>query len=239
MAVVGDVAETLVMSGQDFQHPFFFQLLQSRPETLQVVSAVVIGQGQEVQQPGRIVELGNTLHVDTSRRLPAKQKFQKGPEVLPNLFQGPEGQHPGVGPQRPNEQNEYIRNDFCQTCWKNSHVHEEISHWKTLFHIPSPQEERIKKESAESLLRKLLEKEEETLSGVLFILAVMLERKKLFIERDIQQDPSGQKRIIYEHRKTREIFIIPDPLLRLDQLEEVQIQVAQLLDSNPKKTSTP
>ena len=139
----------------------------------------------------------------------------------------------------PNEQNEYIRNDSCQTCWKNSLNHEEISHWKTLFHIPSPQEERIKKESAESLLRKLLEKEEETLSGVLFILAVMLERKKLFIERDIQQDPSGQKRRIYEHRKTSEIFIIPDPLLRLDQLEEVQIQVAQLLDSNPKKTSTP
>ena len=34
---------------------------------------------------------------------------------------------------------------------------------------------------------------------------------------------------IYEHSKTGEVFVIPDPQLRLDQIEEVQMQVAELL----------
>jgi hypothetical protein len=34
---------------------------------------------------------------------------------------------------------------------------------------------------------------------------------------------------IYEHVKTGELFIIPDPQLRLDQMAEVQAQVAELL----------
>jgi hypothetical protein len=34
---------------------------------------------------------------------------------------------------------------------------------------------------------------------------------------------------IYEHVRTGEVFIIPDPQLRLDQVEELQAQVAGLL----------
>ena len=34
---------------------------------------------------------------------------------------------------------------------------------------------------------------------------------------------------IYEHVKTGEVFVVPDPQLRLDQVEQVQMQVAGLL----------
>ena len=34
---------------------------------------------------------------------------------------------------------------------------------------------------------------------------------------------------IYEHTKTGEVFVIPDPQLRLDQIEQVQQEVAALL----------
>jgi len=132
----------------------------------------------------------------------------------------------------PDEHGEYFRDDFCQTCWRNKTTHAGISHWKTLFYTPPPKEEIVKKENAESLLRKLLKKEEAPPPAILFILAVMLERKKLLIERDIQNDPTGQKWRVYEHRKTSEFFLIPDPALHLDQLEEIQIQVAQLLKNS-------
>ena len=38
---------------------------------------------------------------------------------------------------------------------------------------------------------------------------------------------------IYEHAKTGEVFVIPDPELKLAQVEEVQMQVAGLLSPPP------
>ena len=35
--------------------------------------------------------------------------------------------------------------------------------------------------------------------------------------------------LIYEHAKTGEVFVIPDPQLRLDQIEAVQNEVAAQL----------
>jgi hypothetical protein len=57
----------------------------------------------------------------------------------------------------------------------------------------------------------------------------MLERKRLLRETDSQHGPDGQLTRVYEHTKTGEVFIIPDPQLRLDQIAEVQQQVAGLL----------
>jgi hypothetical protein len=35
--------------------------------------------------------------------------------------------------------------------------------------------------------------------------------------------------LIYEHAKTGDVFVVPDPQLRLDELGGVQAEVAQLL----------
>jgi hypothetical protein len=65
-------------------------------------------------------------------------------------------------------------------------------------------------------------------AGALFILAVMLERKRLFkVKAQLNQD--GQRAFVYEHAQTGDLFTIPDPNLQLDQLEEVQRDVAELL----------
>jgi hypothetical protein len=37
--------------------------------------------------------------------------------------------------------------------------------------------------------------------------------------------------LIYEHGATGDVFIVPDPQLRLDQLESVQNEVANLLQT--------
>jgi hypothetical protein len=57
----------------------------------------------------------------------------------------------------------------------------------------------------------------------------MLERKKVLKEIETRESGEGGLLRIYEHAKSGEVFIIPDPQLRLDQIADVQSQVAALL----------
>lgn len=128
---------------------------------------------------------------------------------------------------------EYQRHDFCGKCWNADDPG--LSSWKTVFIIPPPPaEEVVKKENVESLLRKLLAKENEEDLNTVFILTVMLERKKILVERDVQKTEDGRKLRIYEHRKTGESFMVIDPGLKLGQLEHVQEEVVILLGGKPR-----
>ncbi len=128
---------------------------------------------------------------------------------------------------------EYVRQDFCAACWDKGNPG--LSSWKTTFIVPPPPaEEAVKKENAESLLRKLLTKENEEDLNAIFILMVMLERKKIFIERDTKKAEDGRKLRFYEHKKTGESFIVTDPELKLDELEHVQEEVVVLLGGQPR-----
>ena len=62
-----------------------------------------------------------------------------------------------------------------------------------------------------------------------YLLAAMLERKRLLKEIEAKPGAEGQVTRIYEHTKTGEVFVIPDPGLRLDQIEQVQQEVSALL----------
>jgi len=89
--------------------------------------------------------------------------------------------------------------------------------------------EAIQKETAETLLRKLIEQNDPAHAPAGYILAVMLERKRILkVKEQIMRE--GQRIFIYEHPKTGDIFTIADPNLRLDQLEVVQRDVAALLE---------
>jgi hypothetical protein len=123
----------------------------------------------------------------------------------------------------------YVRGDYCTECWnKQEQAGTVISTWHGIFTVPPPEkEEPLKKETAESLLRKMMEDDEPNIS-VIYILAVMLERKRILVERDVQVTENSTIRI-YEHKKTGETFLVTEPHLQLDKLEEVQIQVVELL----------
>lgn len=128
---------------------------------------------------------------------------------------------------------EYVREDFCKACWNNDDS--DLSSWQTLYILPPPPaEEAVKKENAESLLRKLMAKENEDDLNAIFILTVMLERKKILVERDTQKTEDGRKLRIYEHKKTGESFMVVDPELKLNELEQVQEQVVVLLGGQPR-----
>ena len=131
------------------------------------------------------------------------------------------------------EQGEYVREDFCKECWDKSNPG--LSSWQTQYLVPPPPaEEALKKENAESLLRKLMAKENEEDLNAIFILTVMLERKKIMVERDAQKTEDGRKLRIYEHKKTGESFMVVDPELKLDELEQVQEEIVILLGGQPR-----
>lgn len=128
------------------------------------------------------------------------------------------------------ENGEYLRLDYCKECQSQKSVDTPLSSWKTVFMLPPPpKEEALKKENAESLLRSLIEDSEHDHINVIYILTIMLERKKILIERDVKTQPDGKKLRIYEHKHTGETLLITDPDLKLSELAHVQEEVINLL----------
>ncbi len=125
----------------------------------------------------------------------------------------------------------YQRIDCCEPCWgpQNRDV-TYYSYWQGLFRLPPAEPDRtVRKEDAETLLRRLMERKDEARRNAIYILAVMLERQRLFAHTETQTRLDGVRVLVYEHKKTGEIFLIPDPQLRLDQLDYVQEEVMALL----------
>ena len=125
------------------------------------------------------------------------------------------------------------RSDICDACaQKDGDARGRagfISHWQGIYEAPAPVVDAIQKENAETILRKLIEQNDPAHAPAAFILAVMLERKRILkVKEQLQRD--GQRVFVYEQPKTGDLFTITDPDLHLDQLEEVQRDVAQLLE---------
>jgi hypothetical protein len=133
-------------------------------------------------------------------------------------------------------ENGYQRNDYCSPCWeKRENAGTLVSTWRGRYQSPPPKpEEPLKHETAESLLRRLMEDNDESKVNVMFILAVMLERKRILVEQSVQAHDEHRMVRVYEHRKTGETFLIPEPMLRLDQLEHVQAEVIAMLGGGKK-----
>jgi len=142
------------------------------------------------------------------------------------------------------EKQDVRRQDVCTPCWESQFADAAsrngfISHWQGVYEAPPPPVDPIHKATAETLLRKLIELNDPRYIPAGFILAVMLERKRLLkVKEQIIRD--GKRTFIYEQPATGEVFTITDPALRLDQLDEVQRDVAQLLEHglNPPQPAT-
>ena len=142
------------------------------------------------------------------------------------------------------EKRDFLRTDVCQKCWDAQFTESRdrkgfVSCWHAEYEAPVAAVEAIGKENAETLLRKLITLNDPSHAAASYILAVMLERKRILKVKE--QIRTGTKRIfIYEQPKTGDVFTIPDPDLQLNQLEEVQRDVANLLEHGlPGETSPP
>lgn len=130
---------------------------------------------------------------------------------------------------------EFKRHDLCDACWQRDFgpaardTKGFISYWQGTYEAPPPPEEVVPRENAESLLRKLIEQNDPSHAPATYILAVMLERRRLLkVKEQIKRD--GRRIFIYEQPRTGDVFTITDPDLQLNQLEAVQRDVAHLLE---------
>ena len=133
------------------------------------------------------------------------------------------------------ENHEYLRHDICHGCWKQQGEGEAerkgfISYWQGTYEAPpEAPPEAIQKDTAESLLRKLLETGDTRWREASYILAVMLERKRILKVKELLRESDGRV-LVYEQPKSGDLFTIPAPALKMEELEQVQIEVAALLE---------
>lgn len=126
----------------------------------------------------------------------------------------------------------FRREDLTEAAWhaRPAEAPRPFSFWRAKFELPPPPPpEPLAKESAEDLLRRYMAENSPEHANARYILAVMLERKKMLKEIETRGSEHGGLVRIYGHVKTGEVFVIPDPQLRLDQVAAVQSQIAALL----------
>ena len=138
------------------------------------------------------------------------------------------------------EKDGFRREDLSEQAFKErKDGAQPFSFWRSKFEPPPPPEaEAVTKQTAEDLLRTYMLESDSGHGNARYILALMLERKRLLKEVEVKRSEDGSLMRIYEHVKTGEVFIIPDPQLRLSQVEEIQMQVASLL-GGPQQPPAP
>jgi hypothetical protein len=123
----------------------------------------------------------------------------------------------------------FRREDLSEEAWasRNENI-QPFSFWKTHYApAPPPPPEPLAKETAEQLFRRLVSTDNSP-ANACYVLAVMLERKRV-LKQIKSEDSENGRVLVYEHGATGDVFIVRDPQLRLDEMENVQNEVAQLL----------
>ncbi len=127
------------------------------------------------------------------------------------------------------EGNGFRREDLSEEAWaaRNENIRP-FSFWRTRYEPPpAAPPEPLAKENAEELLRRLLAENRQP--NACYVLAAMLERKRVLKPIKTAPAQDGGRVLVYEHAKSGDVFIVPDVQLRLDELESVQTEVAALL----------
>lgn len=149
--------------------------------------------------------------------------FEEGEAFFTALFPDP-------------ETDGYLRFDFSQDAWDSREANEDqpFSFWRTIYKPPEVEAkvEIVAKDDPEALLSKMVEEDEEHTENARYILAVMLERKKILVETDSQKTNTGLLRI-YQHRHSGEVFIVKDPQIPLTEIAPIQEEVQRLLSPDP------
>lgn len=124
----------------------------------------------------------------------------------------------------------FRRQDLSEEAWRQRNENlQPFSFWRARFEPPPPTPpEPLPKENAEELFRRLVAAADRANANACYVLAAMLERKRVLKQIQTENGDDGRV-LIYEHAKTGDVFVVPDPHLHLGQLESVQSEVAQLL----------
>lgn len=131
------------------------------------------------------------------------------------------------------------RRDLCEACFGALSVGELRSLpgvWA--FTVPKAvagrgRTEPIRRETAEELLREKVAAGRAEDRAVIWVLAILLERSKKLVERQVSFSAEGRKLRLYEEKATGDLLTIEDPGLSEADLPAVQQQVAALFAPKP------
>lgn len=121
----------------------------------------------------------------------------------------------------------FRREDLCEEAWesRNDNI-QPFSFWRSKYEPPSPPPpEPLPRDDAEGLLRRLVAENQPAYQNVRYILALMLERKRLLRP----MESSDEDMLVYEHLATGETIVLTNPHLSLEQIPDVQREVSALL----------
>ncbi len=122
----------------------------------------------------------------------------------------------------------FRREDLSEEAWKerNDNIHP-FSFWRSKYDPPAPPPaEPLPRDDAEGLLRRLIQENDPAYANVRYILALMLERKRVIRPLESSDDDM----LVYEHLSTGETLVLANPKLSFDRIPEVQREVSELLD---------
>ena len=134
----------------------------------------------------------------------------------------------------------FRRTDLCEEAWNarlaDAEADPVFSSWRSKFEPPALKPtETLPRDDAEGMLRRLIESNNPAFTKTRYLLAVMLERKKI-----LRPQQSADKRtLVYEHVSTGEIFIVADPGLSLADLAAVQQEVSAQISGLSMTGETP
>ena len=136
----------------------------------------------------------------------------------------------------------FERRDYHSGCWRDEQRDwQPFSVWEGAYQAPPAvvKEEPVRKDAAETLLRRLITLDDPAMRNAAYVLAVMLERGKQLVEREARPQEGGSIVRVYEHRRNGDVFTVVDPRLRLEELGEVQRQVVALLGGGAPAQGAP
>ena len=121
----------------------------------------------------------------------------------------------------------FRREDLSEAAWesRNDNI-QPFSFWRSKYDPPAAtRPEPLPRDDAESLLRRLVAENDPVYSNVRYILALMLERKRMLRPMESQDEDM----LVYEHVTTGETIVITNPRLSFEQIPAVQKEVSALL----------
>jgi hypothetical protein len=132
----------------------------------------------------------------------------------------------------------YRREDLSEEAWQNRNQNiQPFSFWKSRYEpLPPKPPEPLPRENAEQLFRHLIASGNPP-KNACYVLAAMLERKRVLKQVKTERNQNGRV-LIYEQQATGDVFVVPDPQLRLDELEAVQDEVTELLRAATQNEKT-
>lgn len=122
----------------------------------------------------------------------------------------------------------YERQDLCVDAWQQRQSDDvPVSFWKSVFKPAPPQEaEAVSKDDAEAELRRLMENRQPGDTKLCYLLALMLERKRVLKARERVSGADGSKLVIYEHALTQETLMIPEVDFKLSELDALRDELS-------------